>query len=143
MRTSTVIKNIEANKELMKAISKNNFLTPESFIENALIYIKAIKENRMICKIDSVSKSGMSRTLKFLSCEKNKHYNKTFYYRQYISFFEALGYTFNDRDCFRINGCGMDMVFHTNYTIIHRLGRLGILNPKEVEILAQKTPSVI
>ena len=96
----------------------------------------------MINSIDSVSSSGMSRTIKFLSCEKSK---TNFYYRNYFGFFLALGYTpKNDRsNYFRISGCGMDMIFHTNYTIIHRLTRLGFLTKKECSILAQKTPSTI
>ena len=44
---------------------------------------------------------------------------------------------------FRIYGCGMDMIFHTNYTIIHKLARLGFLNKKECESLAQNTPQTI
>ena len=142
MRTSTVIKNIEANKELSKAIKSNNYASIESFIYDAKTYVKAIKENRMICRIGSVSKTGMSRTLKFNSCERNK-YNKSFYHRQYIMFFELLGYKVDDKGFTRIHGCGMDMIFHTNYTIIHKLGRLGILTKEEVEILAQRTPTVL
>ena len=41
------------------------------FIEHAQRYIQAIKEHRMICSIDKVSKSGMSRTIKFLEIKKN------------------------------------------------------------------------
>jgi hypothetical protein len=84
----------------------------------------------------------MSRTIKFLSCEKTK---TGFYYSNYNCLFDVLGFTpakGNDF-YFRIGGCGMDMIFHTNYTIIHRLHRLGLINKKDCERLAQMTPSVI
>tara|TARA_R110002051_G_scaffold9355_2_gene37124 strand:+ start:265 stop:696 length:432 start_codon:yes stop_codon:yes gene_type:complete len=137
-----ITQNINNNKELLKSIDKNTYYSVENFINDANNYIKAIKQGRMINSIDSVSSSGMSRTIKFLSCEKSK---TNFYYRNYFGFFLALGYTpKNDRsNYFRISGCGMDMIFHTNYTIIHRLTRLGFLTKKECSILAQKTPSTI
>ena len=46
-------------------------------------------------------------------------------------------------DYFTIGGCGMDMIFHTNYTIIHRLYKLGFMTKKECEKLCQMTPSII
>ena len=106
-----------------------------------LRYIKAIKEARMICSIGSVSKSGMSRTIKFLEMSKgeNRHFLYNFY-----QFFDSLGYTkIKDSDYFRIGGCGMDMIFHTNYTIMHDLRRLGFINKEECDTLAQATPHIV
>jgi hypothetical protein len=123
------------DKEVLKAISKNEYYSQERFIEDAKAYIKAIKERRMLCVITNVSPSGMSRSLKFHSYEKS-------YYRQYWAFFKALGYReAKDRNAFVINGCGMDMIFHTNYTIIHRLFRLGFITKVECDDLAQQTPT--
>ena len=98
----------------------------------------------MICNIDSVSASGMSRTIKFLSCEKSKRENR-FMYLNYFVLFRVLGYTVAGKygSYFRVSGCGMDMIFHTNYTIIHKLQRLGFISKKQCNHLAQQTPTVI
>ena len=136
-------KSIENDKSLMKKLNSMQYYNIDSFISDAKSYIKAIKQGRMINSIDSVSASGMSRTIKFLSCEKSK--NSEFYYRNYFQFFKSLGYSLknNNSNYFRIHGCGMDMIFHTNYTNIHVLQRLGFLSKKECSVLAQKTPSTI
>ena len=75
------------NKQELNAIikaynKKNSYPMEEStFIDHALRYIKAIKEARMICSIGSVSKSGMSRNIKFLEMSKgeNRHFLYNFY----------------------------------------------------------------
>jgi len=124
--------------------SKINYYDSELFYNDAIRYIKAIKQCRMICNIDSVSKSGMSRTLKFISCEKDNYEKQRFYYSNYYSFFKALGYqSIKNSHYFRVYGCGMDMVFDTNHTIIHKLKKLGFLSKKECDILCQKTPDIV
>ena len=138
---------MELNKKELETIikgynKKNSYPMEEStFIDHALRYIKAIKEARMICSIGSVSKSGMYRTIKFLEMSKgeNRHFLYNFY-----QFFDSLGYTkIKDSDYFRIGGCGMDMIFHTNYTIMHDLRRLGFINKEECDTLAQATPHIV
>lgn len=140
----TIFKNIENNKDLNKLINENykyHDCAKTAFIDDAKTYVKAIKNGRMLCSIPHVSKSGMSRVLKFNSCEKTK---SGFYYRQYFCFFTSLGYKENkNHSGFNISGCGMDMVFHTNYSIMHNLKNLGIITKKECEVLAQKTPTVL
>jgi hypothetical protein len=142
-----LIHNVENNKELTNKMKSFNYYDAERFVEDALRYIKAIKESRMICSIGSVSASGMSRTIKFVSIEKNKYKNSgaLHYTSNYFQFFKALGYTESrsKEHYFQIGGCGMDMVFHTNYTIIHRLHRLGFITKDECSRLAQCTPNVI
>lgn len=136
----TIIKNIQANKELIKNIDNLNYYNVEQFISDAKTYIKAIKEERMICIIKKVSASGMSRDLKFLSAERGK--DKRFYHRQYNCLFIALGYKEVQRTgTFKIHGCGMDMVFHTNYTIIHKLKTLGFISDELCRTYVQKTPN--
>lgn len=143
MKTSAkLIQAIEGNKELMKAINNCKYYSVEQFIGDANRYIKAIQEGRMICKIASVSASGMSRQMRFCSMEKNKYNKGNFNLTNYLCLFLALGFT-KAGDNFRIGGCGMDMVFHTNYTIIHRLERLGFIAKEACEKLAQQTPVVI
>jgi len=142
-----ILKAIEediVNIPIMKVIKKESYFSTESFHESCERYINAIKEGRMICSIDAVSNSGMSRTIKFLECKKYK--NRSEYgYLNFFMLFKILGYLPSGRysDYFRIYGCGMDMIFHTNYTIIHRLKRLGFISKKQCERLAQQTPSVI
>lgn len=105
--------------------------------------VKAIKEGRVVCSIGSVSSSGMSRTIKFVVCMKHKD-SYRYSYRNFYAFFSALGYRkSNNRDYFRISGCGMDMIFHTNYTNIHYMRNLGIITQKQCNYLAQQTPTVI
>lgn len=139
-----ITRKIEADKETFKGIENVTRYEVERFIQDAQAYIKAIKDKRMVNAIGSVSASGMSRTLKFMSCEKNK-YNSDFYYRNYFAFFKALDFS-EDRKAhgyFRIGGAGMDMIFHTNYTIIHKLSGLGFISKRECADLAQDTPTTI
>lgn len=137
-----VINNIKANKNLLKRI-ENSFYGNDinekiqMFIDNANRYIKATQEKRVFCIIYKVSASGMSRNLAFFEHTYDKKYKQGNIYNFYC-LFKSLGYT-EAKEGFRINGCGMDMVFHTNYTIIHNLNRLGFI--MNCAALAQKTPS--
>ena len=133
---------IAANKEIAKRIEKSEYYSTERFISDAKRYIKAIKEGRMLCNIGKVSQSGMSRTMHFVAPEKNKH-TKKYQYCQLIAFLEVMGYKCDRDGYLRAHGCGMDMVFHTNYTIIHRLRRLGFITKKQCEGLSQQTPHVM
>lgn len=134
---------ITSNKELSKRIASNKYYSVETFINDANAYISSITEGRMINVIGSVAKSGMSRTLKFTSCEVGN--NGKYHQRNYTQFFLALGYreSRNGYGYFTVGGCGMDMIFHTNYTIIHRLFNLGFIDKPTCEHLAQQTPTTI
>lgn len=128
--------------KIASMIKGNEYYNCEMFIFDAKAYIEAIENGTMIVDIVSVSNSGMSRRLKFLACQRNKR-SKQHYYRQFNSFLNALGYKVNNDGNFIVYGCGMDMVFATNYDIMHALERLGIINKKQCDVLAQKTPSCI
>ena len=121
---------------------KNDYpISAETFKDHATRYIKAIKESRMLCSIGSVSKSGMSRTIKFLELSKGE---TTHHIYNFYQFFDTLGYTkIKDSDYFRVGGCGMDMIFYTNYTIMHDLRRLGFIDKDECSKLAQATPHIV
>lgn len=145
MNTETVLQSIASNKEIQKNLSKMNYpLTNEELLNHIQDYIKAVKEGRMLCIIPKVSASGMSRQIKFHSFEPNTSGNGG-YYRQYYALFQALGYKAvkGNRDAFTISGCGMDMIFHTNYTNMHDFKSLGIITAEECSTLAQKTPTVL
>lgn len=132
---------ITLSKEVLKAIEKNNYYTEAHFILDAKQYIEAIKEGRVIVSVVSVAKSGMSRRLKVLAYQKNKDSDKG-YYRQFNSMFEALGYKIKDY-AFTVNGCGMDMIFHTNYSVMHAFARMGIITVEDCNWLCQQTPNNI
>ena len=134
-----VTKNIENNKELMKGLKRID-LPVERFISDAQTYIKAVKERRISYTVDTVSKSGMSRTIIITSCEKSLYNGKrSFYYRQYNAMLEVMGYSVKRgyRDAIRVGGCGMNMLFATNYNIIWSLHRLGFITRKVCDVLCQ------
>ena len=137
--------NILKNKELIKNINSLNYYSISQFIGDCERYIKAIKEGRIIVDIVSVSNSGMSRRLKFLSCERAQRIKEIKYnYCNYNCFLNSLGYKTRNSDfSFNVNGCGMDMIFATNYDIIHSLYNLGFINKKQCDRLAQMTPYCI
>ena len=128
--------------DILKNINKETYYSVDQFYSDCLRYVKAIKEGRMICNIESVSSSGMSRNIKFLECSKGRTRHN---YQNFHSFFRVLGYSLAGKykDCFRINGCGMDMIFNTNYNNMHNMLRLGVINKKQCANLAQETPTVI
>jgi hypothetical protein len=137
-----ILKNIEENKELQKNFKKLYHFTSEEFYDNAIRYIEAVRENRIICSIGSVSKSGMSRNLKFMECKISPE-NKANWYN-FNAFFIATGHKKSVMDgYFTVSGTGMDMIFYTNYLIINQLYNLGFLSTKEKEVLAQNTPPII
>ena len=140
--TTTILQNIQKEKELSRNIQEGYWgeNKEEQFIADAKAYVKAIKEGRMLCSIPSVSRSGMSRVINFMACVKSE---RRYYYRNFNTLFRALGYREVRREGFRISGCGMDMVFHTNYSNIHILSRLGFLTKTECDNLAQQTPTTI
>lgn len=134
-----ITKNIESNKELMRSLKRID-LSIERFISDAQTYITAVKERRISYTVDTVSRSGMSRTIIITSCEKSVYNGKrSFFYRQYNAMLEAMGYSVirGYRDSIRVGGCGMNMLFATNYNIIWTLHRLGFISRKSCDVLAQ------
>ena len=129
-----ILKRIEKELKLSKHDAEDLYI-------DAKRYIKAIKEGRMCCIIDSVSSSGMSRTLKFHECNKSKY---GFNYYNFYNLFCCLGFSkVKNSDNFRIHGCGMDMVFATNNDICHQLKRLGIITKSTCDKVSQMTPIVL
>jgi hypothetical protein len=134
--------NIVISKDVIKNMKKLNYYNEDNFIHDAINYIKAIKEGRMINVIKSVSQSGMSRVIKFTSCEPTKE--GKYYFRNYNCLFISLGYRESrSKDGFSISGCGMDMIFHTNYSICHHLKNMGFITKEECEVYCQMTPNTI
>lgn len=136
-----VRKRIEADREIMRRVNNESFYTIEDFIKDIQTYIKAVKDGRILYTVISVARSGMSRDISILSCEKSRYNGDTqHYYRQYCMMLKVLGYRVNRgyRDTIKVNGCGMNMLFATNHSLIHKFCRLGFISKKQCGILAQK-----
>jgi hypothetical protein len=141
-RLERVTKNISEDKNVRKRLTDAYNGGFEEFLKDADRYVKAIKERRMCCIIGSVSSSGMSRTMRFISCEK---VSKTGYaYMNYYSLFVMAGYTAPKHSSyFRVSGCGMDMVFATHYDITSFLRNMGVISEKDCNWLRQQTPATL
>ena len=138
-KVERIIKNIENNKELLKGLKKVD-MPIERFIGDAQTYLRAVKERRISYTVDTVSRSGMSRTLLITSCERWRWDGKIrYYYRQYNTMLQAMGYNVKRgyRDSIKVAGCGMNMLFATNYNIVWSLHRLGFISRKQCDILCQ------
>jgi hypothetical protein len=74
--------------------------------------LKAMKTGRFYAGVESVSRSGMSRKIKLGYIIRNKlfHIRNPF-------ILKLAGVDKNGR----INGCGMDMLFHAQYNLFHAL----------------------
>lgn len=134
-----IAKKIENDKELMRALKKID-LSVERFIGDLQTYLKAVAERRIHYSVDTVSRSGMSRTLIIISCERSRYNGKLqHYYRQYNAMLAALGYSVKRgyTDSIRVYGCGMNMLFATNYNICRFACRLGFISRKKCRILEQ------
>ena len=131
------MKKITINKEVTKRINKEEFYHVDTFISDCKTYIKAVEAGRILYTVTHVSQSGMSRNINIKSFEGKMIKG---YYRNYNAFLTVLGYKFADKysSDIKVNGCGMDMLFDTNYNIIHSLYEMGFITKDKCEILSQK-----
>lgn len=74
-------------------------------------------ETKVYARVESVARSGMSRTISFYMIEDGELWNIT------GAIGEVTGHS-RDRytDGLRVRGCGMDMVWHTLYTYARARG---------------------
>lgn len=131
------MENIILSKEIEKRLSKEEYYTKEMLLDDIQDYIKALKEGRLQYLVMNVSPNGMNRNILIQSCEQNKT-NNNFYFRQYSRMFEMLGYKLNKDYYLKVSGCGMNMLFATNYNLIHTFKNMNIISETEAKILAQK-----
>lgn len=131
------LKATQTGKDILKRINKMSYVDIEDLNRNTESYINAIAENRMFCVIHSVSSSGMNRNLSFLSFNVADNRGSL---RNYHTLFELLGYK-EGKEGFKISGCGMDMVFATNYNNIRDFERLGMISKEDSKRLQQMTPN--
>jgi hypothetical protein len=124
-------------------------LCAHMFERTAKQYIKTVEQRRMICFVQGVSRSGMTRRMTFKACIWHKgidtysYVNMNWFIHAATGATGATGIRINKDRELVVEGCGMDMVFNTNYTVIHSLQRLGYLKPKRAERLAQMTPTAV
>ncbi len=137
---------INSDPEISKRLKRENFTNAEDLAENFLRYVRAVRDGRAFVRIESVAKSGMSRVMAFyeMAPTEERSDGRKFMLLNFRQMFRLLGYTFPpNREGFRVDGCGMDMVFHVNYSTMHTLERLGVITAKERATLAQMTPPVV
>jgi hypothetical protein len=130
------MKTIHLTKEMIKNLENEEYYTNEQFIKDCKTYIKALKSGRLQYRVTHVSSSGMSRNILISSYEGTMTKG---HYRNYKHVLLILGYKFADRysNDIKVNGCGMNMLFATNYNIIHTFYNIGLINKKQCEILSQ------
>jgi hypothetical protein len=75
---------------------------------------KAIIKGAIIADVVNVSKSGLSRRIKFYYIKNNKIVRAT----NAISFLLNKGYKYIHNQGLKVSGAGMDMIFHTLYNCI-------------------------
>lgn len=127
---------IKLSKEQLKRLNKESYYNEENFIKDCKIYIKALKANRVRYSVTHVSSSGMSRDINIISFEGSMSNG---YFRNYNMMLTILGYSFaKHSNDIKVSGCGMNMLFATNYDIIHTFKRMGLIKNKTCEVLAQK-----
>ena len=127
---------VKLNNDVIKFIKSKEYYTEEDFIKDAKTYVKAVKSGRIKYNVTHVSSSGMSRDINITSYEGTMSQGS---YRSYNYFLQALGYKFKKYSYdITVTGCGMNMLFATNYSIIHDLKYMNIINDSECKILAQK-----
>lgn len=131
------MKNVVLSKEMFKNISIVEYYTEEDFIKDCKCYIKALKSGRLQYTVTHVSNSGMSRNIFIQSYEGTMTKG---HFRTYFSMLQVLGYKFASKysSDIKIGGCGMNMLFATNYNICHDFNLMGLINDAECKILSQK-----
>lgn len=131
------MKNVVLSKEMIKNISKNEYYSQEDFIKDCKCYIKALKSGRLQYTVTHVSNSGMSRDILIQSYEGTMTKG---HFRTYFSMLQVLGYKEANKysNDIKVSGCGMSMLFATNYNICHDFKHMGLINDAECKILSQK-----
>lgn len=122
--------------EVLKFIKSKDYYTEDDFCKDAKTYINAVKSGRIKYEVTHVSSSGMSRDINIQSYEGTMSKGS---YRTYNYFLQAMGYRSKKHSWdITVSGCGMNMLFATNYDIIHSLKRMGFINEETCRTLAQK-----
>ena len=128
---------ITITKEIQKKIDNREYYNTELFIKDCKQYIKAVESGRILYRVTHVSQSGMSRNISITSYEGTMSKG---YYSSYYYMLEMLGFKFANKHSndIKVSGCGMDMLFATNYDIINELFHMGFMSMAKCNTLAQR-----
>ena len=132
----TTLKLTPAHPTVINA-AKLGGTTPEHLQTLVNGFIKALQENRVLCVVRHVSKSGMTRHFSYIQSHKNGGF------ASYPSLWEGMGFKLSKDYDVIAGGCGMDMNFHTIYSLVHGFYNNGWISKKAFEKLSQMTPTVI
>ena len=139
-KLAKIVHAINSDPAISKRLKREAYATAEGLAENFMRYARAVRDGRALVSIESVSASGMSRVMAFyeMAPTEKRSDGRKFVLLNFRQMFRLLGYTFPpNREGFRVEGCGMDMVFSVNYNTMHTLERLGVITAKERATLAQ------
>ena len=128
---------IKLTAEIKKSLAGELYYTEEYFIKDCKVYIKALKSGRLQYKVTHVSQSSMSRNINISSYEGTMLKG---HYRSYTAMLTILGYKLAGEysSDIKVSGGGMNMLFYTNYSIIHKLHNMKFISKKNCDILSQK-----
>ena len=131
------MKQIKLSKEIEKNLYKMEYYTKDDFVNDCKCYIKALKSGLLQYRVTNVSKSGMSRDIFIQSYEGTMTQG---YFRTYFNMLLVLGYKEASKysNDIKVNGCGMNMLFATNYDIVRDFKIMGFIKDKECKLLSQK-----
>lgn len=103
----------------------------DEFNSSATRYLKASRQKRLMCVVDSVSRSGISRNIKIIEQVKGNVLNFT-------TLLDVLGFTCVNYYYFRVSN-----VFDAHYRVIYKLYKLGYITKKTCDSLTQHTPHTL
>lgn len=121
-------------RDIIKRLDGNKYYSQEDFISDCKTYMKALQAGRVLYTVTHVSRSGMTRYIDVTSYEGTR---KKGYFRNYYTMLSVLGYSFNQCNEIKVSGCGMDMLFATNYNIIQTFKNIGLVSKPKANRLSQ------
>jgi len=94
--------------DLAAKINTSSWLSNEALAEQLQLLKVALLKGKYYTRVDTVSKSGMSRTIEIATISNNSLHHVT---NEDILKLATIGKNG------RISGCGMDMLFHAQYCL--------------------------
>ena len=125
---------MKLSNEMIKEVEKNKYYNIEILEKDCKAYIEAVKSGRILYTVESVSASGMSRKINIKSFEGTMEKG---FYRNYFAMLEIFGYKINKDYTITVKGCGMNMLFATNYDLINQMHKIELLDKETCDVLAQ------
>ncbi len=119
----------------MKESAIKSFLASECGTREANRFIQALEERRIFAIVRHVSSTGMTRYIDFREVATDASGRINFY--NFTYFLESMGFKYSDKYySHKVEGCGMDMIFHTLNYIAGTLKHYGFDVPENYAELA-------